>query len=112
MEPDLQKLMNDIQGWSDATFGENQRSLPITHHLQDEVDELLEELEKRDVDGIQTEIVDCFMLLVDCASHEHMTAEELIILSHAKLIVNKRRQWGSPDEHGVIHHLDDFKESK
>ena len=45
---DLQKLMNDISEWSDATFGEGQRNPAIVHHLVKEVPELIEAIDTCD----------------------------------------------------------------
>lgn len=118
---ELQNLMNDISEWSNATFGELQRNPAIVHHLKKEVDELIEALNKtnylgcddsvgvgefgRQVEKTQMEFADCFMLLLDSASHYHITAEQLIEFTREKLEINKARKWGKPDENGVVEHI-------
>ncbi len=105
---DLQKLMDDIREWSDATFGENQRVVPVLNHLIKEVPEVIDAV--NDVAGItikgKFEFADCFMLLLDAASHYGMDAESLINCTHIKLNINKHRKWGEPDENGVIEHIE------
>jgi NTP pyrophosphatase (non-canonical NTP hydrolase) len=109
---DLQKLMDDIREWSDATFGERQRNPAIAYHLQKEVPELIEALEesqkiesKRTQDRVCYELADCFMLLLDCASHFGLSAGNLLWYTEEKLKVNKERKWGKPDENGVVEHI-------
>jgi len=118
---ELQILMNDISEWSDSTFGNNQKNPAIVYHLKKEVDELIEALVKsnalgcddsigigefeRQIEETKMEFADCFMLLLDSASHFHMTAEELIEVAKKKLEINKARKWGTPDINGVIEHL-------
>lgn len=107
---ELQTLMDAIAKWSDATFGEGQKTIPILYHLQKEVSELMEAvtLDKalgRWSDKTTEEFADCFMLLIDAATHHGITAKELIDVSQAKLEINKNRKWGKPDENGVIEHL-------
>jgi len=118
---ELQKLMNNISDWSNKTFGDGDRSVPILHHLQKEVVEAIDMvIEFRDVrydDSVgvgeygriwakmQLEFADCLMLLLDAAQHVNISAEELINATNHKLEVNKTRIWGKPDENGVIEHI-------
>jgi len=118
---ELQKLMNDISEWSDATFGNSQRNPAIVHHLKKEVDELIQSFNETNACGVddaigigefnravkktRMELADCFMLILDSASHFGMTADELIYVSEAKLEINKNRKWGKPDENGVVEHI-------
>lgn len=118
---ELQMLMNDVSEWSDTTFGANQRNPAIVHHLKKEVDELIEALTKsvelgcddsigvgefgRQVEKTQMEFADCFMLLLDSASHYRITAEQLIEFTREKLEINKARKWGKPDVNGVVEHI-------
>jgi len=122
---ELQQLMNDISDWSNATFGDKQRNPAIVHHLKKEVDELIEALNKseamafddsigigefgRQVEKTQMEFADCFMLLLDSASHFHITAEQLIEFAREKLEINKIRKWGKPDKNGVVEHIKETK---
>ena len=116
----LQDLMNEISEWSNATFGEGQRNPAIVHHLNKEVPELIDAIEKyqkgntikmpykeankllKDVWG---EYADCMMLLLDSAQHFGLTADRLLCITKQKLKINKKRRWGSPDENGVVEHV-------
>ena len=118
---ELQTLMNDISEWSDATFGDGQRNPAIVYHLKKEVDELIEALHKsnalgadnsvgvgelkRQLNKTEMEFADCFMLLLDSAHHFGLTAENLLELTREKLEINKKREWGKPDDNGVVEHI-------
>jgi NTP pyrophosphatase (non-canonical NTP hydrolase) len=109
----LQLLMDDLSQWSDKTFGDSQRTLPITHHLKKEVDELIDALKGcQDIqsvivrqDFLIMEFADCLTLLLDAAHHEGITGNKLIEAAYKKLEINKKRKWGKPDKNGVIEHI-------
>jgi len=118
---ELQNLMNNISEWSDSTFGDSQRNPAIVYHLKKEVNELIDALNElntlgcdvsigigefgRQVDKTKMEFADCFMLLLDSAHHFGITADELLTLTHQKLLINKNRKWGKPDQNGVVEHI-------
>lgn len=110
----LQQLMIDIQKWSDGAFGNAQRTIPILHHLKKEVPEAIDAVERyydnrtaSRCDNAIEEFADCFMLLLDSASHFGLTADELLRATERKLEINKKRTWGKPDENGVVEHVRD-----
>ena len=105
----LQQLMDEISEWSDKTFG-GQRNPAIAHHLLKEVKELIAEFDSPEEMpdkylSIRMEFADCFMLLLDSATHAGITANELLQVTKEKLEINKNRKWGEPDENGVVEHL-------
>ena len=115
---DLQKLINEIAKWSDATFGEGQRSLAISHHLKKEVDELIESIQTfqngntiknrnsdEEMAKVFYEFADCFMLILDAVHHFGMSATLLCHYTEKKLEINKKRKWGKPDNNGVVEHI-------
>lgn len=118
---ELQKLMDDVSEWSDATFGAMQRNPAIVWHLKKEVDELIQALDYTHALGVdesvgagefgrqlsktKMEYADCFMLLLDSAHHFGLTAENLLELTREKLEINKKREWGKPDVNGVVEHV-------
>jgi NTP pyrophosphatase (non-canonical NTP hydrolase) len=102
---ELQKLMDEIREWSDATFGERQRTIPILHHLIKEVPEAIEACKNPKNDNGVYELADCFMLLLDACNHYDVDAAMLITYTYNKLSVNRKRKWGMPDENGVIEHI-------
>lgn len=118
----IQKLQDEIKAWSDETFGKYRTSLSIAHHLKKEVAELIEALEKyyrgtySNTDGgmeelekkiynVKMEFADCFILLLDAASHFPITTDMLFEASEEKLEIVKAREWAKPDENGVIEHI-------
>jgi NTP pyrophosphatase (non-canonical NTP hydrolase) len=110
----LQKLMDDISEWSDKTFEIGQRNPAILYHLIKEIPELIEAINNvqklKEPDGdcfdkLLYEYADCFMLLLDSATHSGISARTLLRYIRKKLNINKRRKWGKPDENGVIEHL-------
>jgi len=108
----LQQLMDDIRAWSDKQFGDGQRNPAIAYHLLKEVPELIEAIEKYqkncaggNYDRVASEYADCFMLLLDSASHFSPSAEMLIEYTRKKLEINRQRKWGKPDGNGVVEHI-------
>lgn len=117
----LQELMNQISEWSDAQFGEGDRSRAIAYHLRKEVQELIDAMveyryheerqnfaiikEENLTGKVNIEFADCFMLLLDSASHFGLTADDLVKVTEWKLEKNKNRKWGKPDENGVVEHI-------
>lgn len=116
---ELQKLMDDISEWSDNTFGLDQRNPAIAYHLKKEIDELIWAIKAHQngnkpsvsvkgdmlVERVFLEYADCFMLLLDSATHLGLSANDLIAYSRIKLEINKARKWGVPDENGVVEHI-------
>ncbi len=113
----MQKLMDLISEWSDMQFSNgvftHERALPIIHHLKKEVGELIDELKKvgnaeptyLEKEKVKEEYADCFMLLLDSASHFGLSAEDLYNACVWKLKINKHRKWGAPDANGVVEHI-------
>jgi hypothetical protein len=115
--------MSEISEWSDETFGNGQRNPAIAYHLKKEINELIQALEKKKLfdedDSISVEeymkhihktsfeFADCFMLLLDSATHYGITAYELFDVTRQKLEINRKRKWGVPDENGVVEHLEE-----
>jgi len=95
----IQRLQDDLAEWSDTAFGVGRSpSAPIAH-LCKEVIELAES--PCDV----TEAADCLMLLLDINRMAGRTADILLEACFDKLEVNKGREWGEPDEYGVVEHI-------
>ena len=103
---ELQVLMDKIMKWSDSTFGEMQKTPGMVAHLKKEVIELEKEVTQDDnILGIQIELADCLMLLLDIASHSDIDAESLLFEVEHKLSINKLRKWGKPNVDGSIEHI-------
>ena len=113
----LQEFMDNTCSWSDKEFDNSnftkERSIPILYHLKEEVDELIyalklyfelpnEELFRES----KYELADCMTLLLDCATHMGLKAEDVMRVCEKKLNINKKRTWAPADENGVCRHVE------
>ena len=103
MREDWQELQNDIANWSTYQFPHQNPHSKITH-LRSELVELDED--PTDV----MEYADCFMLLIDTARLVGYDMSDIYKALREKLEINKNREWGEPDEHGVSYHIKDNDE--
>ena len=103
----LQQLINDIAAWSDEAFGEVSTPVAKLKHLQKEIPELIESIEKNDSEELRHELADCFMLLLDCARKCGFTSNDIIDATYTKLEINKSRTWNKPNSDGVFEHVRD-----
>lgn len=109
----------DAQGkWSDKTFGKGRfkemRSIDISEHLQDESKELTEALvnyfDDKSMENkkkLEMEVADNFLLLIDVCNKVKISTDHLVHLGNTKLLINKTRKWGKPDERGVFKHIEE-----
>ncbi len=99
MHDRIQQLQDEIASWSDATFGSGRTpSIPL-HHLAKEVQELIETPNDR------MEYADCLILLLDAYRMYGGSTDDLINACWEKLETNRKREWGTPDENGVVEHI-------
>jgi len=84
--------------WSDKTFGIREPKAPL-HHLKKEVQEVIEQ--PYDI----TEYADCLLLLMDSARIAGFNMDDLYFVAMKKFHINQSREWGKPDENGVVEHI-------
>jgi phosphoribosyl-ATP pyrophosphohydrolase len=99
------KQFQQVTCWQTKTFGEGS---PISrlHHLKEEIDETIVELEQnKSKKDLIIEYADCIMLLYGSAFSAGFTYEELSRAIDEKLKINKKRQWGTATENGIINHI-------
>jgi NTP pyrophosphatase (non-canonical NTP hydrolase) len=109
----LDAFQNEVGDWAEATFGfggQGERYDAILAHAQRELVELREAV----VDNVygfadnyfqvQSEIADVVLLLMHLAYKFDFSLEQALREKHA---INITRQWGLPDEFGVIEHIRD-----
>lgn len=96
----------DISKWQFETFG-HATSLSKIAHLKQELKELEDELLKveRNPEEIKKEFADCFILLFGAAASFGLTYTQIVSLVDNKMEINYKRQWGKPDENGVVNHI-------
>jgi len=95
----IQRLQDELAQWSDAQFGQHRPATRPIRHLRKEVDELL------NAPDDANEYADCLLLLLDAYRMSGGSADDLVNKAFDKLAINKTRQWGEPDEHGVVEHV-------
>lgn len=95
----IQQLQDEIAQWSDATFGSGRPATRPLHHLAKEVQELIA------APHDQMEYADCLILLLDAYRMAGGSADKMIETSYRKLEINRKRDWGTPDENGVVEHI-------
>jgi hypothetical protein len=99
MSSRIQQLQNEIAIWSDSTFGADRPAYIPLHHLSKEIQELI--ASPRD----NMEYADCLILLLDAYRMTGGNADGLIETCFEKLEINRKREWGKPDENGVVEHI-------
>ncbi len=99
MNSRIQQLQDEIASWSDATFGSRRPPTTPLHHLAKEVQELI----TAPLDSM--EYADCLMLLLDAYRMAGGSADSLIDACYEKLEINRKREWGTPDNNGVVEHI-------
>lgn len=108
--------MDRQKAWSDKTFDHGKftyhRSLPLSYHLQKESKELTETLhnylkdpDENSLKEVTEQLADCFLLLLDCTAHVGYRVDSLLQFAEAKFSVNLTREWGLPDQNGVVEHI-------
>lgn len=98
------KLFQKVTSWQNNTFGKATAHSKCCH-LREEVEEVIESLEKSDEEDIREEFADCFILLFGAAASHGMSYEEINLAIEKKLKKNKTRKWGKPDSNGVVKHI-------
>lgn len=93
------RLQNKIHRWRVKTFGANQTISGIDNHL---VKEFKEFQEAKTAENQAEEMADILILLMGRAD---LMGIDLMAEAEKKLIINRRRTWGTPDGQGVIEHI-------
>ena len=113
----MNKLQSEILKWSNDTFNKGEfnpkRGVAISYHLQKESKELTEGLEEyfskvqtpQSLDKVAEELADVFILAMEAASHLGMDMDDVKSACRKKLEICKNREWGEPDENGVVEHI-------
>ena len=97
------EMFTAITEWQKETFGQ---ATPLSKlaHLRQELDELRSDLIQGSPDR-RLEYADCFFLLFGSAAADGMSWEDICYAIDEKFTINKNRNWGKPDENGVVNHI-------
>ncbi len=98
-----QEQFEKIIKWQRETFI-HAHPLSKIAHLAKELQELVGAIKSGDMDR-DLEYADCFFLLFGAASADGMTYSMICDAIDRKFEINKARQWGKPDEDGVVEHI-------
>lgn len=107
----LVSVWDKLDRFSQETFGSDEERGPIypLRHLEREAREAQVASVNADVspESVHEEIVDCYLIILDAARRAGMDYEMLLQGAAVKLAINMTREWGEPDQDGVIEHVDD-----
>ena len=98
MTEQWQLLQDKIGGFTDETFGESTVASKMAH-LREELDEVVAAPDDR------MEWADCMILLLDAARRAGLSMDDLHQAIEDKMEINLKREWGEPDEDGVVRHV-------
>lgn len=98
-----EEQFKEITKWQSETFPDA-TDLSKLHHLKDEVDELIEDVECNNL-ARRLEFADCILLIFGSASANGMSYEDICNAVDEKMEINKARKWGKPDKNGVVNHV-------
>ncbi len=96
-----------ITKWQNKTFPHATTEGMIAH-LCEEIIELFVEIRMKG-DKKHLEFADCFLLLFGAAAADGMTYEDICNAIDEKMEINRKRQWGLPDQDGVVNHVREEK---
>lgn len=97
-----EQQFNEIIAWQKQTFGQA-TALSKIEHLKEEIIELELDVTSNEVNK-HLEFADCFFLLFGAAAADGMTYQDICQAIQEKFEINKAREWGKPDEKGVVRH--------
>jgi len=93
----------EITKWQKETFPAATTNSKLSH-LSDELKELKEAIKAGNSD-MRLEFADCFLLLFGAAASEGLSYLDIVCAIDEKMVINRRRSWGKPDERGVVNHI-------
>ena len=94
---DWTKTQKTVSTWSKNTFKDS-TMLSNIDHLRDELCEIID-----NPDDIE-EWADAIMLYMNAANFAGHSMDDILKAVHKKYEKNKNREWGEPDERGVVKH--------
>lgn len=106
MHDRYQILMDYIYRWSVKTFP-RATTFSRLKHLEKEIKELIDITQENPEinEKMLMEYADCFILILNSARSQGLSMEDIYQASVKKMEINEQRQWGIPDENGVVEHI-------
>ena len=103
-----EKQYNDLAKWQQETFPSG-TVLSKLAHLQEEVQELIDEIKGGDYNAALLEFADCQLLLNGAMASSGLTYENTCDIVDQKMEINRKRVWAQPDARGVVNHIKTVK---
>lgn len=97
----LQEIAKEINDWQDRIFI-HATPLSAAKHLQREIRELIFDIENGNPKTAESEVADCFILLLAVT---YLLGIDLEQATDEKMAINFKRSWGEPDADGVVEHV-------
>jgi hypothetical protein len=91
-------LQAQVAAWARETFRDSTIESKFAHLMKE-----LVEISAKPQDVV--EWADAFLLLMDATAFAGFTMDQIYEACRAKHAVNRAREWGEPDEHGVVEHV-------
>jgi NTP pyrophosphatase (non-canonical NTP hydrolase) len=102
----MRRVQQAITDWADSQFPGRTAQHALSKLVLEEVPELLQHKKLHGTKGIDTELADCFVLLMDLAS---LWGVDLPAAIRAKMIINEKRVWKVDPDTGLMNHTDGVK---
>ena len=97
----IDDVQREITRWADEQFPGRTDHQTVFKLMVHEIPELMTHKKEKGIEGIGTELADCFILLMDLASMWEVNLTDAI---RAKMEVNYQRTW-ERDAHGIMQHV-------
>lgn len=102
MDSDMFRI---ITTWQSQTFPAATVQSKLAH-LKEEIEEVLNGIKNGET--VAHEFADCILLLYGAAEKSGMSYMDIKRALWQKMSININRKWGSPDEKGIVRHIEDL----
>lgn len=99
----MRSVSRVINTWADSVFPDRAPEAQLSKLVMEEIPELLIHRKKQGIEGIGTELADCFILLMDLAVVWNVDLQEAIL---TKMKKNAERTWSKDTATGFYNHLE------
>lgn len=96
--PDWQRLQDEVAVWANSIFGNSTLHAKM-EHLRKETIEVEENPDNHH------EWADVFLIFLHGLAAQGISMDDLYKVTRIVFEIVKEREWGEPDEHGVVEHI-------
>lgn len=98
-----EELFTEVTQWQKETF-KTATALSCANHLVEEAKELVDAITVNAPER-NLEYADCLLLIFGAAARDGMSYDDIIEAIVAKMTINRKRKWGTPNEKGYVNHI-------